>query len=113
VTAGVDAGTGGSVLTNVVSVSGLNETDPVSGNDSASVAVTVINKGDINDDGIVDAGDVLLAMRIASGLYTPTAAEFQRGDVAPLVSGSPSPDGMINVADVLVIQRKALGQINF
>ena len=40
-TASVDAGTAGSTLINTASVSGLNETDPVPGNDSASVSVTV------------------------------------------------------------------------
>jgi hypothetical protein len=39
--------------------------------------------------------------------------QMGHGDVAPLLDGSPSPDGTINAADILVIQRKALGQLNF
>jgi len=69
--------------------------------------------GDINGDGQVNAVDVLLAVRIVLGLYIPTADEFQRGDVAPLISGVPSPDAEINAGDLLLIQRKALGLINF
>jgi hypothetical protein len=69
--------------------------------------------GDLNSDGAVNAADVLLAMRIATGDLTPTAEQLVRGDVAPLVSGSPAPDGQINAGDVLLIQRKALGEIIF
>lgn len=69
--------------------------------------------GDLNSDGQVNVGDVLIALRIASGLITASTDQMEHGDVAPLLDGSPAPDGVINVADVLVIQRKALGQINY
>ena len=69
--------------------------------------------GDLNADNQVNAGDVLIAFRIASGLMTASIEQMDHGDVAPLVNGSPAPDGVINAADVLVIQRKALGVINF
>jgi hypothetical protein len=65
--------------------------------------------GDINYDGAVDTIDVLLANRIALGELTPDTNQLLRGDVAPIVSGAPTPDGMINAADLLVIQRMALG----
>ncbi len=57
--------------------------------------------------------DLVLVNRIATGLLTPTANQFLRVDVAPLVAGVPSPDGVINAADVLIITRKALGMVNF
>jgi len=41
ITATVDAGTGGSTLTNTASVSGLVQTDPNASNDSAAVNITV------------------------------------------------------------------------
>jgi hypothetical protein len=69
--------------------------------------------GDINDDGAVDAADVLLATRAVLGLVTLTSAESTRGNLAPLASGAPQyppvdgPD--LNLADLLLIQRKALG----
>ncbi len=43
ITATVDAGTSGTTLTNTASVVALNEPDPVTGNDSASVDVTVVS----------------------------------------------------------------------
>ncbi len=45
ITATVVAGTAGSTLTNTASVSALNELDPVTGNDSASVGLTVASPG--------------------------------------------------------------------
>jgi hypothetical protein len=57
--------------------------------------------------------DLVLVNRIAMGLITPTANQRLRVDVAPLVAGVPSPDGVINAADVLIITRKALGMVNF
>ncbi|MBT8122984.1 MAG: hypothetical protein KJO10_10640, partial [Gammaproteobacteria bacterium] len=84
---------------------GTNPLDPAS--------FPVVADGDINGNGQVEAADVLIAQRILHGLYLPTAAEFQRGDVAPLIGGVPSPDGQFNLADLLIIQRKALGLVNF
>lgn len=83
-----------------------NGSDPLS---TSSTPAT----GDINNDGVVNAGDVTLAYRIALGLLTPTAGQTLRGDVAPLVSGIPSPNSVFNSADVLLITRKALGIATF
>jgi hypothetical protein len=69
--------------------------------------------GDLNGDGAVNGADVLLALRIVTGDLMPSAEQRVRGDVAPLVAGSPAPDAQINAGDVLVIQRKALGEISF
>jgi len=69
--------------------------------------------GDINGDGVVNAGDVLLATRIVTGQIIPTASEFLRGDVAPLTGGTSTPDGSMNAGDLLLIQRKALGLVSF
>lgn len=44
---------------------------------------------------------------------TASSEQMGHGDVAPLVNGSPAPNDVINAADVLVILRKALEQINF
>jgi len=81
-------------------------TDPL---DPASQPVD----GDINVDGVVDASDVLLAIQITQGMRIPDAVELVHGDVAPLIGGVPAPDGVVNTADILVIQRKALGEVNF
>ena len=69
--------------------------------------------GDINNDGSVNAADLLLATQIALGSKMPTADEMLHGDVAPLIAGVPNPDGVFNTADLLVIQRKVLGLISF
>ena len=73
----------------------------------------IVADGDVNDDGQVDVKDLLLAMRILSGLYTPTQQEQERWDVAPLVNGVPEPDQQNNVGDYSVLLRKVLGQITF
>ena len=47
-TASVDAGTAGTTLINTASVSGVNEIDPVPGNDSASVSVAVVDPNSVD-----------------------------------------------------------------
>jgi hypothetical protein len=71
--------------------------------------------GDINDDRVVDTADVLLASRAVMGLVTLTDAERTRGKVAPLVNGAPQPaaNDPLTAADLLLIERKALGEVTF
>ncbi len=83
-----------------------NGSDPLS---DSSIPAT----GDINNDGIVNTADIILAYRIALGLLSPTSGQTIRADVAPLISNTPSPDGVINAADTLLITRKALGLASF
>jgi hypothetical protein len=61
--------------------------------------------GDVNGDGVVDTGDFVLAQRISMGTVAATSSQLCRGDVAP----AGAPDGVINAADVVVLQRKAMG----
>jgi len=84
---------------------GTNPLDPLSH--------PVLATGDINNDGIVDLADVLMGNKIISGELTPTADQLQRGDVAPLVNGVPTPNGVFDLGDLVVIERKALGDIVF
>jgi hypothetical protein len=66
--------------------------------------------GDIDGDGFVDARDVLLATRASLGLFVPDQYQLFRGNVAPLVSGVPSPDPLdnaIDAADLMLIEGKA------
>jgi hypothetical protein len=72
------------------------------------VAVSGVHDGDLAPlgapDGVVNAGDVLIAQRIALGLITPTPLDLIHGDVYP----PGAPDGVINVQDLLLILRMAL-----
>jgi len=76
-------------------------------------SIPALSKGDLNLDGVVDIRDILLAMRALNGQVTLSAEQLSRGDVAPLVSGIPSPDGQFSVGDLLVITRKAMGSVDF
>lgn len=81
-------------------------------------ALSQIPSGDVapvgNQDGIVNVGDSLVALRFALGLDKPTQMDMKNGDVAPLdVNGQPDPDGQITVGDALVILRKALGLVSW
>jgi hypothetical protein len=86
----------------------LAGTDPL---DDTSVLVW----GDIDNNGDVNAADVLLATRAALGMLTLDVAQLARGNVAPLVGGNPSsaPDDDFNVADLLLITGKATGATSF
>jgi hypothetical protein len=69
--------------------------------------------GDITLDGVVDVADNLLGAQVLGGLATLPPLQFKHGDVAPLVGGIPVPDDLFTSGDLLVIQRKALGQVSF
>ena len=82
--------------------------------------------GDITGDGIVGIEDVFTVLHISSGMETPESLGLEPAsiDVAPLLkddSGNiaknpdgsviPAPDGVINVADSLILMRAAIGDI--
>ena len=71
--------------------------------------------GDINDDRVVDTADVLRASRAVLGLAPLNGPEMARGKVAPLVNGTPQPvaNDPFNAADLLLIERKALGAVSY
>ena len=71
--------------------------------------------GDIDNNGVVNTADVLLATRATLGMVTLDSAQLARGNVAPLVGGVPdsNPDDDFTVADLLLITGKATGSISF
>ena len=77
--------------------------------------MSVLVWGDIDNSGVVNAADVLIASRAALGLVTLTSEQLARGNVAPLVGGMPAsaPDDEFNVADLLLITGKATGATSF
>jgi hypothetical protein len=89
------------------------------GTDGADGSDFPLPDGDIfplgNPDGVVDSRDALLALRVIRGTITVDPGfqlAFDRhGDVAPLSSGSPAPNDSFDVADALVILRRASGEL--
>jgi len=79
--------------------------------------ITFIIEADEPPDRIrpIITADVLPASRAALGLVIPSDAEPARGRVAPLVDGSLQPvvNTPLNAADLLLIERKALGVVNY
>jgi hypothetical protein len=71
--------------------------------------------GDINDDRLVNAADVLLATSAVLGNLELSIDMLARGNVAPLVNGTPNSkfDDDFNLADLLLILRKAVGEVNY
>ena len=71
--------------------------------------------GDIDNNGVVNAADVLLATRAVLGMITLNSVQLARGNVAPLVGGVPDsrPDDAFTVADLLLITGKATGSISY
>lgn len=68
--------------------------------------------GDINIDGAVDVVDVLWGQQTLQNARTLYPEQEAHGDVAPLVSGVPQPDGAFNLGDVVVILRMVLGDLD-
>jgi hypothetical protein len=75
--------------------------------------VAIPPDGDLNDDGLVNVGDFLIGFQILQGRITATTEQLLHGDVAPLVSGSPAPDGAITLGDIAVLERKVQGLVSF
>jgi alpha-tubulin suppressor-like RCC1 family protein len=69
--------------------------------------------GDLDEDGNIDINDAVRALRVGIGLSTATATEVLAGDVGPLVSNLPAPDGAITIGDAIVILRKVVGLVSF
>lgn len=76
---------------------------------TGEVVVDLLADGDLNSDGIVNVIDVLLSLQALSGKIILTQTQLEHGDVAPVINGIPVPDGNFTLGDMLVIQRKALG----
>jgi alpha-tubulin suppressor-like RCC1 family protein/pimeloyl-ACP methyl ester carboxylesterase len=77
------------------------------------IGTTSVPAGDLTGNGVIDVQDALLGLRIAAGLSTATPANLLLADVAPLVNGKPQPDGKIDIGDVVVLLRRALGLVTW
>ena len=76
------------------------------GTTRAFIITIVFADGDLaplgSPDGNINAGDVLIAVRIALGEITPSTLELAHGDM--------NADGVINLSDVIVITKHVLNQ---
>jgi len=100
----------------IVSISGCGGTQDganyITGNIVAdctiSVSATLRNgRSTGNEPSIADA---LKTFTITAGTYVPTTEERVRYDVAPLdANGNPVGNGIIDLADVVIILRRAVG----
>ncbi len=61
--------------------------------------------GDLNDDGIVDANDIMESLRIVVGKVEATEAQIIIGDVVP--------DGVINILDSILLFKSIVGLHTF
>jgi len=69
-------------------------------------------KGDVNGNGAVDLGDVILVLRMSVGTLAPTADQKTAADVAPAVGwGQPVGDKRVTVADAVRILRSIVGLV--
>ena len=64
----------------------------------------VQNPGDVDDDGTINSGDAIIALRIAAGLIQPTAQQQNAADV--------DNDGQVTSGDAILILRQAAGLIS-
>jgi FtsP/CotA-like multicopper oxidase with cupredoxin domain len=53
--------------------------------------------------------EAIETLRMATGSKVPTSAELARLDVAPLLNGVTTPDGKVDIQDVIAILRKVVG----
>ena len=67
--------------------------------------------GDLDGDGSITAIDAQIAQKIAIGKLPVSQIYITRGDVAPLINGTSSPNGTIDTGDVIVILNKAINLI--
>lgn len=69
--------------------------------------------GDVNGDGCIDILDMMKVVDHIVGNDSLDAEEFERADIAPWITGSPvpSPDGIVNVQDLSLLQNIILTNV--
>lgn len=99
----------------ILSVTGCNGT--LSGNAYTTATVTesctvsaqfALPDGDLDGSSDVTVVDALLALKMVAGMIP---VDLHHADVAPLIDGLRRPNGTLDIGDVVVILRKAVGAI--
>lgn len=65
--------------------------------------------GDVNLDCKIDTADTLVLSGTVMGAINLNAEQQDAADVAPIVSGASAPDGMVTIADLVVLLRAVAG----
>ena len=66
--------------------------------------------GDTDGNGVVNAADLLKLTRAILDQVVLTTAEMARVDIAPVIAGSPTPDGQLTAGDLAVVTQILLDQ---
>jgi hypothetical protein len=69
--------------------------------------------GDLDDNGVVDAADIIRLMRAVLGMTTLTDEEKARVDIAPVIAGAPTPDNQVTLGDLVVVEGILLGVASY
>jgi hypothetical protein len=68
---------------------------------------------DADGNGVVNAADVLLLTRAVTGLQQLGDEQKARVDIAPVISGIPSPDNQLSAGDLVVVKRILFGEASY
>jgi uncharacterized repeat protein (TIGR01451 family) len=99
ITATVNLGTAGSTLTNTASVSGSDQPDPVQGNDSAAVDVTVVAQGNTADLAVTKSVDDASPSEGGTVVYTVTVTNNGLLDATGVSVTDVLPVGLTYISD--------------
>ncbi len=69
--------------------------------------------GDIDDNGVLNAADIMRLTRAVLGLTTLADDEKARVDIAPVIAGTPTPDNRVNLGDLVVVEGILLGVASY
>jgi hypothetical protein len=69
--------------------------------------------GDTDDNGVVNAGDIIRLTRAVLGLTTLADDEKARVDIAPVIAGAPTPDNQVTLGDLVVVEGILLGVASY
>ena len=69
--------------------------------------------GDVDDNGLINAADIILLTRAVLGLTTLEDDQKVRVDIAPVIAGIPTPDKQVTLGDLLVVERILHGQASY
>jgi sugar lactone lactonase YvrE len=82
---------------------------PAGSSSRNGVLVTTQTPGQSWSTGIPQLTDAVEGLKIAAGARQASFNEQLHGDVGPLVNGVPTPDGKIDIEDVMVIMMRIVG----